>query len=162
MPAAPESPLGCGLKSCPDEDSDDLNGGKEVDGVLLEAGSDPAGVLEPVEEALDEIALSIQDFAVVAWHAPASGGRNAGPDAALAQERAQPVGIIGLVGNEAAVGRQDVDQRGHGCEIVRLPWRQSQPDRQSAAIDHGMDLGGQAAARAPDRFFTVFLGAAAC
>jgi hypothetical protein len=45
---------------------------------------------------------------------------------------------------------------------VRLPWRQSQPDRQSTAIDNGMDLGGQAAARAPDRFLAVFLGAAAC
>jgi hypothetical protein len=85
-----------------------------------------------------------------------------GPDAALAQERAQPVGIIGLVGDEAAVGWQDVDQGRHGGKIVRLPRRQSQPDRQSAAIDHGMDLGGQATARAPDRFLAVFLGAAAC
>jgi hypothetical protein len=130
--------------------------------MLFEAGCDPAGVLEPVEEALDEIALSIEDLAVAPWHAPALGGRNAGPDAALAQERAEPIGIVGLVGDEAAVGRNDVDQGGHGRKIVRLSWCQSQPDRQPAAIDHSMDLGGQAAARAPDRFLAVFLGAAAC
>jgi hypothetical protein len=130
--------------------------------MFFEASCDPAGMFEPVEEALDEIALPIQDLAVAPWHGSASGGRNAGPDAALAQEHTQPVGIIGLVGDEAAVGRQDVDQGGHGREIVRLTWRQSQPDRQSTTIDHGMDLGGQAAARAPDRFLAVFLGAAAC
>jgi hypothetical protein len=43
-----------------------------------------------------------------------------------------------------------------------LSWGQGQPDRQAAAIDYRMDLGGQAAARAPDRFLAVFLGAAAC
>jgi len=139
-----------------------LNGGKEVDGVLFEAGCDPAGVLDPVEEALDEIALPIEDLAVVPWRAPASGRRNAGPDAAFAQEVAEPVGVVGLVGDEAAVGRNDVDQGGNGGEIVRLPRCQSQPDRQPAAIDHGVDLGGQATARAPDRFLAVFLGAAAC
>lgn len=130
--------------------------------MLFEAGCDPAGMLEPVEEALDEIALPIQDLAVAPRHVAASGGRNAGPDAALAQELAEPVGIVGLVGDEAAIGRKDIDQGGHGAEIVRLSWRQGQSDRQSTAIDHGVDLRGQAAARAPDRFFAVFLGAAAC
>lgn len=139
-----------------------MNSGQEVDGVLFEASCDPAGVLEPVEEALDEIALSVQDFAVAPRHAPASRGRNAGPNAALAQKLPEPVRIVGLVGDEAAVGRQDIDQGGNGGEIVRLPWCQGQPDRQPAAIDHGMDFGGQAAARAPNRFLAVFLGAAAC
>jgi len=139
-----------------------LNGGKEVDGMFFEAGCDPAGMLKPVEEALDEIALPIEDLAVSSRHVSASGGRNAGPDAALAQEHAQPVGIIGLVGDEAAVGWQDVDQGRHGREIVRLTWRQGQADREPTTVDHGMNLGGQAAARAPDRFLAVFLGAAAC
>jgi hypothetical protein len=109
--SAPGLRLGRGLKSCPDEDSDDLNGGKEVDGVLFEASCDRAGVLELVKEALDEIALSIQDFAVAPGHAPASGGRNAGSDAALAQERAEPISIIGLVADEAAIGREHIDHR---------------------------------------------------
>lgn len=139
-----------------------MNSGKEVDGVLFEAGCDPASMLDPVEESLDEIALPIQNLAVAARHAPASGGWNAGPDTALVQELAEPVGIVSLVGDEAAVGRKDVDQGGHGTEVVRLSWRQGQPDRQPAAIDHGVDLGGQAAARASDRLFAVFLGAAAC
>jgi hypothetical protein len=45
---------------------------------------------------------------------------------------------------------------------MRLSWGQGQADRQPAAFDHGVDFAGQAAARAPDRFFAVFLGAAAC
>jgi hypothetical protein len=71
-----------------------LNGCQEVDGVLFEAGCDPASVLELVEEALDEIALSIQDFAVAPRHTPASGRWNAGPDLALAQALAEPVGVV--------------------------------------------------------------------
>jgi hypothetical protein len=39
---------------------------------------------------------------------------------------------------------------------------QGQAHRQAAAIDHGVDFGRQAAARAPDRLIAVFLGAAAC
>lgn len=139
-----------------------MNGGKEVGGVLFEAGCDPAGVLDLVEEPFDEIALPIQDFAVAARHAPASGRRNAGPDAPLAQVLAKPVSIVGLVADEAAVGRKSLDEGGHGREIVRLPGCQGQCNRQAATIDHGMDLGGQAAARAPNRFLAVFLGAAAC
>ncbi len=130
--------------------------------MLFEAGCDPAGVLDLVEEPFDEIALPIQDLAVAARHAPASSGRNAGPDASLAQVLAKPVGIVGLVADEAAVGRKSLDEGWYGREIVRLPGCQSQCDRQAAAIDHGMDLGGQAAARAPNRFLAVFLGAAAC
>jgi hypothetical protein len=83
-------------------------------------------------------------------------------DAALAQERAEPISIVGLVADEAAIGREHVDQGGDGREVMRLSWRQRQADWQSASIDHGVDLGGQAAARTPDRFFAVFLGAAAC
>jgi hypothetical protein len=45
---------------------------------------------------------------------------------------------------------------------MRLSRRQGQADRQPATIDQRVDLAGQAAARAPDRFFAVFLGAAAC
>jgi hypothetical protein len=45
---------------------------------------------------------------------------------------------------------------------MRLTRAQSQADRQSAAIDHGVDLGRQAAARPTDRLVAVFLGAAAC
>ena len=130
--------------------------------MLVEACCDSAGVLDLVEEALDEVALSVQDFAVAPGHTPASGRRNAGPDAALAQELAEPVGVVGLVGDEAAVGRQDVDESRNGSEVMRLSRCQSQSDRQPTAIDHRVDLGGQAAARAPDRFLAVFLGAAAC
>lgn len=154
--------LGRGLKFCPYSDGDDLNGGEEVDGMLFEAGCDPAGVLELVEEAFDEIALPVEDLAVAPRHASAPGRWDAGPDAPLSQALAEPVGVIGLVAEEATIGWEHVDQGGNGREVMRLSWGQGQADRQPAAIDHGVDLGGQAAARAPDRFFAVFLGAAAC
>ena len=70
--------LGRGLKSCPDQDGDDLNGSDEVNGVFFEAGGDAAGVFDLVEEAFDEIALPIQDLAVASRHSATSGGRDAG------------------------------------------------------------------------------------
>jgi hypothetical protein len=45
---------------------------------------------------------------------------------------------------------------------VRLAGGQGQAYRQATAIDHGVDLARQPAARAPDRLVAVFLGAAAC
>jgi hypothetical protein len=68
------------IKSWPDSDGDNLNGGEEVDRVGFEAGCDPAGVLELVEEAFNEIALPVKDLAVAPRHASASGRWDAGPD----------------------------------------------------------------------------------
>ena len=158
----PNGKAGRGLKSCPEQDGDDLNGGQEVDGVFFEAGCDPAGVFELVEEAFDEIALPIQDLAVASRHPAASGRRDAGSDAALAQEFAEPVGVVGFVGDEATMGRNHVEQSAGGAKIVCLAGGQDQAHWQATAVDHGIDLGRQPAARAPDRLIAVFLGAAAC
>ena len=130
--------------------------------MLLEARGDASGMFELVEEALNEIALPIQKLAVAARHPTAAGRRNAGANAPLAQERAEPVGIIGLVGDQPAVGWHHVEQGSGGAEIVRLAGAQGQADRQAASVDHGMDFGRQAATRPADRLVPVFLGAAAC
>ena len=49
--------------SQPDADCGELDGGEVVGGVLLVAGGDGAVVLEPVEEALDEVPVAIQERA---------------------------------------------------------------------------------------------------
>lgn len=130
--------------------------------MLVEACGNATGMFKLVEEALDEIALSVEDLAVASRHSAASGGWDAGTDAALVQELAEPVGVVGLVGDQAAVGGYHVEQGAGGAEIVRLTGGQGQADRQAASIDHRMDFGRQAAARPADRFVAVFLGAAAC
>lgn len=139
-----------------------MNGGEEVDGVFFEAGGDPASVFEFVEEAFDEIALPIQDLAVAARPSPASSGWDAGSDMALAQELTEPVGVVGFVSDEATIGWNHIEQSAGGAKIVRLAGGQGQAHRQAAAVDHGIDLGRQPAARAPNRLIAVFLGAAAC
>ena len=154
--------LGRGLKSCPEQDSDDLNGGKEVGGVFFEAGGDAASMFELIEEALDEIALAVEDLAVASRHSAAAGCRNASANAALAQDVSEPVGVVGLVGDQAAMDGYHVEQAAGGAEIVCLAGGQGQADRQAASIDHRMDFGRQTAARPADRFVAVFLGAAAC
>lgn len=109
--------------------------------MLLEPSGDATSVLELVEEALDEIALAVEDLAVVTRYPATAGRRDAGSDAALAQELAEPIGIVGLVGDESAVGGDHVDQRAGGTEVMRLTRAQGQAHRQAAAIDHGVDLG---------------------
>lgn len=116
--AAERRALDRGLKSSPEQDSDDLNGGKEVEGMLLEARGDAASVFELVEEALDEIALAIEELAVAAGHPAVSGRRDAGTDASLTHEGAKPVDIAGLAGDEPAFGRVHIEQGAGGTEIV--------------------------------------------
>ena len=60
----PCRPLGHGLKTGPEQDSDELRSGKEVAGVLFEAGRGAAGMLELVEEVLDEVVLVVKELAI--------------------------------------------------------------------------------------------------
>ena len=46
---------------------------------------------------------------------------------ALAQELAEPVGVVGFVGDETAIGRNHVEQSACGTKVVRLAGGQDQP-----------------------------------
>lgn len=117
-------------------------------------------MLDLEEEALDEIALAIEG--VVARHLRrCSPRRDDGNGVLGADGLAKCLGIVALVAKD--VLSRDVGDEGLGLAIVaRLPWGQEEAQRIAQGIDDGMNLGGQSAARAPDRtsFRPPFLPAA--
>ena len=69
------SALGHGLiMPEPEADGSELEHGEEVGGMLFVARGDAAAMLDPVEEALDAVALSVEGLAEAG--APAAGRRS--------------------------------------------------------------------------------------
>ncbi len=76
---------------------------------------------------------------------------------------AQPVGVIGLVGEHDGALAQMPEQTGGDRAIARLPGRQDQFERQAMGIGQSVDLGRQPAARAAHTAIRVtFFELAAC
>ena len=60
---------------------------------------------------------------------------------------ADGIGVIAFVGEQRldAVS-QHPEQRPEALDVVRLPWRQHEPERPAVSIASGVELGGEAAA----------------
>ena len=108
-------------------------------------------MLDSVEEAFDEVALSVEHpvdgFGLAAgWVLLDLGGapKRAG------DEFAQMIGVIGGVGDDVANALQPLDQPARLRAVTPLPGGDLEPDRQSERIDSGVDLGGQTASGASD------------
>lgn len=77
-------------------------------------------------------------------------GRDVGPSSAFADERAQGVGIVVLVGHQHRAGSKMADQFGGAGDVTGLARRQVELDRAPLRIDEGMDLSGETASRATE------------
>ena len=76
---------------------------------------------------------------------------------------AQPVGVVGLVGEHDGVLAQVPEQTRGDRAVARLAWGQDQFERQTVGIDERVDLGRQPAARAAHTAIRVaFFELAAC
>lgn len=76
---------------------------------------------------------------------------------------AQPIGVIGLIGEYDRVLAQVPEQLRGNRAIARLTWRQNQFERQAIGVDERVDLGRQPAARAAHTAIRVaFFELAAC
>ena len=76
---------------------------------------------------------------------------------------AQPIGIVGLVGEHDGVGAQVPEQARRNRAIARLTRRQNQFERQAASVDERVDLCRQPTARAAHTAIRVaFFEFAAC
>ena len=138
--------------------------GEEVSGGFVVAGGEAAEVLELVEAALDDVAGAVE-HRVEASAPRAAGGEHGDVDAAAlgAGEVGEPGGVVTLVGDQRAPAQRAVDQAARGGDVVDLAGGQREPQRQAAAVDQRVQLGGQPAARAADRLGPPFLRApAAC
>ena len=156
--------LGRGLNcSHPESCRSECNGGEEVCGVLFESCGDAPELFEFAEEALDEVATSIEFAIDGTLDLDAALGRDMGLATRVSDEVDDGAAVVATVGNECLGRRQSSQQVRHGGLVRRLPWRDQQPDRQSVLIDDGMDLGAQSATRTANGVIrTPFFPPAAC
>src|SRR5262245_31578760 len=122
----------------------------EIIGVILfEPRCDGPEMLQFAEEALDQIAIAVEEGAEGRdLHAPGH-GLDVGPSALARHILAQGVAVVCAIGQEDLAGpeaRQDVFG---ALAVMGLTLAELERDGQAVGIDEGMDLGGQPAPRAP-------------
>jgi len=147
----------------PETDGSELEHGEEVGGVLFVAGGDAAVVLDLVEEPLDAVAFAVEDGTETG--APATGdlGGNVRCGPGRLDAAAEPIGVVGFVGQEDRPLAQTAKQLGGGGTVGGLTGREDQFQRQAVRIGERVDLGGQSSsATAHTTISTAFFVFAAC
>lgn len=117
--------------------------------VFFVTGGDGSEVFELVEEALDEVAVSVEEPAERWWSEPAGHGFHIGPGTACRERLAHEVAVIGPVGEQRLAVADAVEHAGGAAAVMGLALGQFEADGQAMGIDERVDLGGQPAPRAP-------------
>ena len=139
------------------------DGGEEVSGELVVARGDATEVLELVEEALDEIALSIEGAVDRALPLAVALGRDVCSRAVIGDQLQDGFGVVATVGDGVGSGLQALEQSRDRRLVGGLAWRDQQPDWQAAGIDDGVQLGAQSSTRTADGvIWAPFFPPAAC
>jgi hypothetical protein len=102
-------------------------------------------MFELAEEALDEIALAIKALGEAGFPLSISLGGYVWRRALFLDERANAVGVVGLIGQDNDAGSQAVEQLIGDLSVVRLPGRQADPDREPLGVDDDVDFRREAA-----------------
>lgn len=127
---------------------------EEVASRLLVASGDPAILLEPVEEELDQMPLLVDvlvemasSFPALSWwdHRIHSFGAHCGDDG---------IGVVAFVGDEVLAAR-GLDERGRFDDVVDVSWREVKVGWITETVHESVDLGCSASARASN---TLTLG----
>lgn len=114
--------------------------------MLVVTGGDAAEVLELGEEPLDEVTLAIEALAEAGLPAPVALGRDVWRGALVLDQRADAVGVIGLVRQHDGARAEMLEQRIGDLPIVGLSCRQAEPDRETLRVDDDVDLGREPSA----------------
>jgi hypothetical protein len=117
--------------------------------VLFEAGGDSSEMLELIEEALDEVAVSVEPPAECRNVHPARHRLDVCPGAPVPEFCAEGVAIVTAIGKQHLARADGADHVGALASVVGLALAQLQCNRVAVGIHHGVDLGGQSATRAP-------------
>src|SRR5579862_1861584 len=107
-------------KPHPDPCGDEFDDGEVVGVVFFEARSDGSEMFDLVEEALDEVAISVEEGAKSRDIDPSRHWFDVGPGAALGQRGSQRVAVIGSVGEQNLTGAEPVEQVVGASAIVGL------------------------------------------
>ena len=96
-------------------------------------------MLEFGEEALDAIALLVEFAILGPLHLPVPFGRDDDIGSGLFDPVAQMISVIAFVGKDC-LRFEAVDKVVCQSDVIVLPWRSDQADRQAKCLRRGMDL----------------------
>src|SRR3954453_14803084 len=146
----------------PEKNRSDGDHSEIVGGTLFISCGDASKALQPVDQALDDVALAVCLAVEVGLAALVGFGRDHRRDAALAQSEPDAPAAVGLVTSQ--LGRPQarpspadapdcaaIDQGGDLLAVMHLAAGQGERDRLAVALAAHMDLGREAAARAAER-----------
>ena len=120
-------------------------------------------MLQPVEEALDEVASSIGRVIHGSMDEPAAEARNMCPCPGLADQVENSVAVIAAVGDDVASRRQIPQEFGHGALVVCLAGCKHDADGQAIFVHDRVDFRAQSPTRETDGVIRApFLPPAAC
>ena len=117
--------------------------------MLFEARRDGAEVFELVEEAFDEIAQPIEEWAERRDVHASRHWLDIAPGALRSERFAQSVAVVAAICEEDLAFADPAQHVGGALAVMRLAFGQLQGDRQSIGVDERMDFRRQPAARAP-------------
>jgi hypothetical protein len=146
-----------------DSNRSEYEGGEEVARELIVACGDTAEMFDLVEEALDEVALSIEVRIDGSSDLDVALGGDVGGGAAAGEEFDDGPRAVAAVGDGVAGRPQSLDQAGQGRLVRGLARRQEETNGQAAIIDDGVELGGQSSTRTANGVIRApFFPPAAC
>ena len=119
-------------------------------GATIVAGGDAAPVFEAAEYVLDLVAELVDRAVVGMLDLAGLARRDAGFDSLVLEGGAVAVAVVAAVGDEDVGLGQSVEQGGGALVVADLALGEQQRDRTALAIADGVQLGVQAAFRAPD------------
>jgi hypothetical protein len=141
--------LGSVDKGYPEFCGDESDEAEERERGLVEARGDASPVFELVEQALDQVALPIGVAVVWDGIAAVVFRRDDGLDTTKQQFFADRVGVIALVGDQRLDLVFDEPEEGEErLPIVDFAAGEDEAERPAFAVAAGVDLGGEATARA--------------
>ena len=114
--------------------------------MLFVAGGESSEVFDPVEEALDAVARPVEHRAEAGFPATMHHWRDVGRGSGGFDLPAQPVGVIGFVGEHDGARAETVEQLISDLSVMRLTGGQAEPDREPLRVDDDVDFGREPAA----------------
>jgi hypothetical protein len=137
-----------------------LNACEKISGELVVSCGDGAKVLEFIEEALDEIAFTIEREVAGPRRLAIGFRRDHRRDVSRGETIEERVGIVCLIANQGLrISR--LKQWFCASQIMSLPRREHQIDGIAESIDKDVNFGGQSAAGSADCLLAVFFRAPA-